>query len=114
MRAFSHEVHHVHQETHGNALNLFSPWNSVHFEFEVCHRDTRHFNSIYQVRVRTVRDGLDKFRLCALHHRSINQTMQFPRHTVSNEKCSDLIVFEHATMTSLHLRPRGMNIDHFV
>ena len=45
---------------------------------------------------------------------SINQTMQFPRHTVSNEKCSDLIVFEHAAMTSLHLRPGGMNIDHFV
>ena len=50
MRAFSHEVHHVHQETHGNALNLFSPWNSVHFEFEVCHRDTRHFNSIYSIK----------------------------------------------------------------
>ena len=42
--------------------------------------------------------------------------MQFPRHTVSNEKCSDLIVllFEHATMTFLNLCPRGMNIDHFV
>ena len=44
---------------------------------------------------------------------SINQIMPFPRHTVSNQTCSDPIVFEHA-MTSLHLCPRGMNIDFFV